>query len=55
MMTIFGARNDPFGFQQRWKEMFPHATEHAVDGGHHFPMCDDPDLFARALREFARD
>ncbi len=53
ILTIFGAKNDPFGFQQRWKELFPDATEYVIEGGHHFPMCDDPGLFAHALRDFA--
>jgi pimeloyl-ACP methyl ester carboxylesterase len=52
VLTIFGTKNDPFGFQQRWKELFPHAIQCVVDGGHHFPMNDDPGLFARALRDF---
>jgi haloalkane dehalogenase len=55
MMTIFGERNDPFGFQQRWKQLFPHAIEHVVAGGNHFPMTDDPQLFATAVRDFAVD
>ena len=53
MMTIFGEKNDPFGFGQRWKELFPHATQHVVTGGNHFPMTDDPQLFASAVRDFA--
>ncbi len=53
LLTIFGSKNDPFGFQQHWKELFPHAIQHVVNGGHHFPMNDDPDLFAGAVRDFA--
>ena len=50
LLTVFGERNDPFGFQARWKELFPHAQQVVVRKGHHFPMCDAPDLVADAIR-----
>jgi pimeloyl-ACP methyl ester carboxylesterase len=53
LLTIFGQKQDPFGYQKRWKALYPHAAEHVVAGGHHFPMNDDPGLFAHALRDFA--
>jgi len=53
LLTIFGQKQDPFGYQKRWKELYPHAVEHVVADGHHFPMNDDPRLFADALRDFA--
>lgn len=53
LLTIFGEKQDPFGYQKRWKELFPHAVEHVVAGGHHFPMNDDPGLFASSLRDLA--
>lgn len=43
VLTIFGARNDPFQFQRRWLTHFPEADQMVVPGGYHFPMCDDPD------------
>jgi pimeloyl-ACP methyl ester carboxylesterase len=52
MLTIFGQRNDPMRFQPRWKALFPDATQVVVPKGLHFPMCDDPDLFADALRSW---
>ena len=52
LLTIFGERNDPFGFQGRWKALFPPALQAAVANGHHFPMNDDPDLFAKELRSW---
>jgi pimeloyl-ACP methyl ester carboxylesterase len=52
LVTTSGAKNDPFGFEPRWRELFPDAVQHVVDGGHHFPTCDDPELCARALRGF---
>jgi pimeloyl-ACP methyl ester carboxylesterase len=55
LFTIFGERNDPPGFQPRWKQLFPEARQIVVRKGNHFPMCDDPDLVARSIRELYRD
>ena len=55
LLTIFGERNDPFGFQVRWKQLFPDARQIVVSKGNHFPMCDDPELVASTIREFHRD
>lgn len=52
LLTIFGEKNDPFHYQARWKRLFPHAIEQVVTAGHHYPMCDDPDLFATEIRSF---
>jgi len=54
LLTIFGERNDPLGFQPRWKKLFPDAHQIVVSKGNHFPMCDDPDLVAASIREFTR-
>jgi haloalkane dehalogenase len=50
LVTVFGERNDPFGFQLRWQKLFPLAKQFVVPKGNHFPMCDDPDLVANAIR-----
>jgi pimeloyl-ACP methyl ester carboxylesterase len=55
LLTIFGERNDPFGFQKHWKELFPEARQVVVAKGNHFPMCDDPDLVARAIQGWYRE
>jgi pimeloyl-ACP methyl ester carboxylesterase len=55
LLTIFGERNDPLGFQARWRELFPAARQVVVPGGNHFPMNDDPDLFAAAVRSWWED
>jgi pimeloyl-ACP methyl ester carboxylesterase len=52
LLTIFGERNDPLGFQKRWKQLFPDARQVVVAKGNHFPMCDDPDLVAHAIRSW---
>ena len=55
LLTIFGERNDPGRFQRRWKAMFPTAHQIVVPRGYHFPMCDDPELVAAAIRRFHHD
>ena len=52
LLTIFGQLNDPLRFQRRWKALFPTAQQVKVPRGNHFPMCDDPDLVASALKAF---
>jgi pimeloyl-ACP methyl ester carboxylesterase len=55
LLTIFGERNDPLGFQPRWKAMFKDARQVVVPKGNHFPMCDDPDLVADTIRQWHRE
>jgi haloalkane dehalogenase len=55
LLTIFGERNDPLGFQLRWKQLFSDASQVVVAKGNHFPMCDDPDLVAASIRELHHD
>lgn len=52
LLTIFGAHNDPFRFQLRWRTLFPEAQQVVVPKGNHFPMCDDPDLVASSVRDW---
>jgi len=52
LLTIFGQYNDPLHFQPRWKARFPTAQQVTVRHGNHFPMCDDPDLVASAVKTF---
>ena len=54
VLTIFGQLNDPLRFQPRWKALFPLARQLKVRRGNHFPMCDDPDLVAGALKSFVQ-
>jgi haloalkane dehalogenase len=55
LLTLFGERNDPLQFQQRWKGLFPTAQQVVVPKGNHYPMCDDPDLVARTIRKWHAD
>lgn len=52
VLTIFGAKNDPFGFADRWKTLFPTAHTWTATGGNHFPMCDEPIGFARHITDW---
>ena len=54
LLTIFGERNDPLGFQPRWKALFPSAQQHVIPKGNHFPMCDDPRGVATTIGEWHR-
>jgi haloalkane dehalogenase len=54
LMTIFGQFNDPLRFQPRWKALFPAVHQVTVRHGNHFPMCDDPDLVASAVKAHVR-
>lgn len=55
LLTVFGERNDPLGFQPRWKKLFPQAVQVVVAKGNHYPMCDDPDLVALTIRSWHRE
>jgi len=52
LLTIFGQFNDPLRFQRRWKALYPAAYQVKVPRGNHFPMCDDPELVASAVKAF---
>jgi len=54
LLTIFGERNDPLGFQPQWRRLFPRARQVVIPKGNHFPMCDDPDFVATAIRSWHR-
>jgi pimeloyl-ACP methyl ester carboxylesterase len=49
VLTIFGRRNDPYGWQDRFQRIFPGATAIGMDEGRHFPFNDDPDGYSTAI------
>ncbi|MDX1511984.1 MAG: alpha/beta hydrolase, partial [Nitriliruptorales bacterium] len=55
LLTIFGERNDPFGFQDRWGLLMPNGQHEVVAGGNHFPMADAPDDVARWIRDWMEE
>jgi pimeloyl-ACP methyl ester carboxylesterase len=52
VLTIFGERNDPLGFQPQWKRVLPNIQQTTIRNGNHFPMCDDPDFVAQTIRSW---
>lgn len=52
LLTVFGEWNDPFGFQSRWRALFPDCVQRVVPKGGHFPMGDDPAQVAAWIREW---
>lgn len=54
-LTIFGERNDPFRFQERWRMHFPDVEQMVIPDGYHFPMCDDPDAVAERITRWHED
>jgi len=50
VLTLFGRKNDHYGWQARFGRIFPHATAATIDRGHHFPFDDDPDAYSAAIR-----
>lgn len=54
LLLVFGAASPQLtdGFRERWTALFPDARLLVIEGGHHFPMADDPDLAAQAIRDW---
>lgn len=55
LLTVFGEKNDPLGFQPKWAQRFANHTRVVIANGMHFPMCDDPANTARAITVWHRD
>lgn len=49
VLTLFGRRNDPYGWQHRFQHIFPGAAAVGIADGHHFPFNDDPDAYSAAI------
>jgi pimeloyl-ACP methyl ester carboxylesterase len=49
VLTLFGAKNDPYGWQARFQRIFPNATAVQIPRAHHFPFDDDPNGYAAAI------
>lgn len=52
VLSIYGERNDPFGFQDRVAAIWPDHEGLVVKGANHFPMMDDAQLFAATVRDW---
>lgn len=49
LLTVFGEKNDPLGFQPTWAARFADCTHVVIKSGMHFPMCDDPKRVGKAI------
>jgi pimeloyl-ACP methyl ester carboxylesterase len=49
VLTLFGRKNDRYGWQDRFQQIFPHATAAGISDGRHFPFNDDPDTYSAAI------
>jgi pimeloyl-ACP methyl ester carboxylesterase len=49
VLTLFGRRNDRYGWQNRFQQIFPHAMAAGINDGRHFPFNDDPDAYSAAI------
>ncbi len=54
LLLVFGGKSPTLGarFPERWKQTFPDARLLVVDGAHHFPQMDEPDVVASAIRSW---
>ena len=52
VLTLFGRRNDPYGWQERFHAMFPRAAVVGIASGRHFPFNDDPLAYCDAIRSW---
>ncbi len=52
VLTVFGAKNDPFGFQERFRDYFHDIQDIVIPGANHFPMTDDPTGLAARISEW---
>lgn len=48
-LTIYGEKNDPFGFQEKFAEHLTDVEEMVIPDGNHFPMADDPRAVAERI------
>ena len=49
VLTLFGRRNDPYGWQSRFQQIFPKVTAVGLADAHHFPFNDEPEAYSAAI------
>ncbi|HZA60418.1 MAG TPA: alpha/beta fold hydrolase [Actinomycetota bacterium] len=54
LLLVFGGKSPvrKEGFPDQWTARFPEARLVVVEGAHHFPHMDEPDLVAEAIRSW---
>lgn len=53
-LTIYGEKNDPYRFQERFRAYFDNIDEMVIPNGNHFPMADDPSGVASRIRTWRK-
>lgn len=54
-LTIFGERNDPYDWQDRYAKTFSRVRSVVIEKGMHFPFMDDAEKFSVSIREWWRE
>jgi haloalkane dehalogenase len=49
VLTLFGRKNDRYGWQARFHQIFPGAAAAGIADGHHRPFNDDPDAYSAEI------
>jgi short-subunit dehydrogenase/pimeloyl-ACP methyl ester carboxylesterase len=52
VLTLFGRKNDPYGWQKRFGRIFRNSTAAGIGDGNHFPFSDDPDGYSDAITDW---
>jgi haloalkane dehalogenase len=52
VLTLFGRKNDPYDWQDRFGHLLRNVTAVGIEDGRHFPFNDDPDAYSAALRRW---
>ena len=55
LLTVFGEKNDQFGFADAWHDHVSGGQACTLADGNHFPMCDAPGEVASWIRRWHRD
>ena len=48
-LTLFGRKNDPYGWQNRFAQILRNVTAAGLADAHHFPFSDDPEAYSAAI------
>jgi len=52
VLTLFGRKNDGYGWQERFGRTFLNVTAVGLTDGNRFPFNDDPDWYATAISDW---
>lgn len=53
LLLIYGEKSPVRGeFPEQWRARFPDARLVVIDGAHHFPQMDEPDVVSAVIRSW---